>query len=65
MALSPYNKPTTPYQPNGISQYVPIANRKVVKASWKSWVASWRTAYRNSTAYPAAFDYTGLYVDGS
>lgn len=65
MALSPYTKPVTPYDPNGISHYVLKANRPTVKSSWSTWVDSYRTAVRNSTPLPAAFDYAGLYTNGT
>jgi len=48
MALSPYTKPTTPWDPNGISQYVLIANRPTVKGLWDTWVDSYHVVTRNN-----------------
>lgn len=60
---SPYPKPITPHDPNGIAHYVARVDRSAAKASWKLWVKSYKLAIKNSTPIPAPFNWDSLYTN--
>lgn len=60
---SPYHKPVTPHDPNGIAHYVVKADRGSAKISWKAWVESYKLAVKNNTPLPSPFNWDSLYTD--